>query len=79
VGTPNNAIVYALAVYPDSKRHMIRPIDFLKYGLLLWIICLFLMWAICFFVVFPLVGFPPELTTTAQHALETGATGIAQP
>ena len=35
VGTPNNAIVYGLGIYPDTGEKMIHPMDFVKYGFIL--------------------------------------------
>lgn len=38
VVTPNNTMVYFLSSYPGTNEKMIHPIDFLKYGLILWIL-----------------------------------------
>ncbi len=73
VGTPNNAIVYGLAEYPDTGRKMIQPIDFLKYGFLLWLLSMAVVWFVGFLVVYPMVGFPEGLLETARQAMEGGA------
>jgi len=79
VGTPNNAIVYALGSYPDTKEKMIHPVDFIKYGLGLWAICLIITWVVGFAFVFPLVGFPSGITETAKAALEATKTSLPMP
>jgi sodium-dependent dicarboxylate transporter 2/3/5 len=71
VGTPNNAIVYGLGTYPDTGERAIRPIDFVKYGLVLWILSLIIVWVIGFLVVFNVVGFPPDILETARQAMDT--------
>ena len=72
VGTPNNAIVYGLGVYPDTGEKMIHPMDFIKYGFVLWILSLVVVWVLGFLVVFNLVGFPPEVLETAKGVLQSG-------
>jgi len=79
VGTPNNAIVYALASYPDTKKRMIHPVDFIKYGLGLWVICLIITWTVGFGFVFSVVGFPSGLVETAKAALEATKTSLSTP
>lgn len=78
VGTPNNAIVYALAFYPDTKERIIRPIDFVKYGLILWILCMIVLWVVGL-LVFHFVGFPTGITETARTALEATKTNLPTP
>ena len=75
VGTPNNAIVYGLGVYPDSGKRMIQPIDFLKYGFLLWILSMVMVWVVGFLGIYNLVGFPEGILETAKEVLESGAGG----
>ena len=58
VGTPNNAIVYGLGVYPDTGERAIHPVDFLKYGFVLWVICMLVVWVVGFLVIYNLVGLP---------------------
>jgi sodium-dependent dicarboxylate transporter 2/3/5 len=72
VGTPNNAIVYGLGVYPDSGERMIHPMDFVKYGFALWVLCLVVVWVVGFIFTFNFVGFPEGLHETAKAALEAG-------
>jgi len=72
VGTPNNAIVYGLGVYPDSGEKMIHPMDFVKYGFVLWILSMALTWAIEFLVIYNIVGFPEGLLETAKSVMMKG-------
>jgi sodium-dependent dicarboxylate transporter 2/3/5 len=69
VGTPNNAIVYGLGLYPDTGKRMIKPIDFVKYGFLLWVISLGITWVVEFMIIYPVVGFPPGITETAKAVM----------
>lgn len=73
VGTPNNAIVYGLGVYPDTGEKMIHPMDFLKYGFLLWVLCMAVIWILGFFVIYNVVGFPEGILETARGVMEAGA------
>lgn len=73
VGTPNNAIVYGLGVYPDTGKRMIDPIDFVKYGFALWIITLAITWVLGFMIIYNVVGFPEGITETARAVLMKGA------
>ncbi len=73
VGTPNNAIVYGLGTYPDTGERAIRPIDFLKYGFMLWLLSLLAVWLIGFVVIFQAVGFPEGLLETAKTIMQQGA------
>jgi sodium-dependent dicarboxylate transporter 2/3/5 len=72
VGTPNNAIVYGLGVFPDTGERAIQPVDFLKYGFVLWLLSLAIVWIIGFLLVFNFVGFPPGILETAKQAMESG-------
>jgi sodium-dependent dicarboxylate transporter 2/3/5 len=72
VGTPNNAIVYGLGIFPDSGEKMIRPIDFVKYGFVLWFLSMLVVWVVGFVVIYNLVGFPEGILETARGALESG-------
>jgi len=69
VGTPNNAIIYGLGVYPDTGKRMISPFDFVKYGFVLWIISLAITWILGFMVIYKIVGFPAGITETAKAVL----------
>jgi len=71
VGTPNNAIVYGLGLYPDTGKRMINPIDFVKYGFFLWVICLGLTWLVEFMVLYRILGFPEGIIGTAKGVLMT--------
>jgi len=73
VGTPNNAIVYGLGKYPDTGKNMIEPIDFVKYGFVLWILSLAVVWVIGFIVTFNIIGFPDGLIDFATAVLKSGA------
>lgn len=72
VGTPNNAIVYGLGIYPDTGEKVIHPIDFVKYGFLLWILSMLVVWVVGFLGIFNLVGFPEGILETARAVLESG-------
>jgi sodium-dependent dicarboxylate transporter 2/3/5 len=72
VGTPNNAIVYGLGIYPDTGEKMIHPMDFVKYGFLLWIICLVMVWVLGFMVIYNVVGFPDHILDTATQIMQSG-------
>jgi sodium-dependent dicarboxylate transporter 2/3/5 len=72
VGTPNNAIVYGLGVYPDTGEKMIHPMDFIKFGFILWILSMVLTWVIEFLVIYNIVGFPEGLLETAKAVMMKG-------
>jgi sodium-dependent dicarboxylate transporter 2/3/5 len=78
VGTPNNAIVYGLGTYPDTGERAIAPIDFLKYGFILWVISLVVVWVLAFGVMFKVVGFPPEVLETARQVFESGTADLSK-
>ncbi|MCF8026762.1 MAG: anion permease [Desulfobacteraceae bacterium] len=78
VGTPNNAIVYGLGTYPDTGERAIAPIDFLKYGFILWVICLVVVWVLAFGVMFKVVGFPPDVLETATQVFKSGAADLSK-
>jgi len=71
VGTPNNAIVYGLGVYPDTGERMIHPMDFLKYGFVLFLLSMMVIWTVGFFVVYNIVGFPEGILETARGVMES--------
>ena len=73
VGTPNNAIVYGLGIYPDTGERMLHPMDFVKYGFLLWILSMAVVWLFEFAVIFKIVGFPEGILDTARSAMESGS------
>jgi len=72
VGTPNNAIVYGLGVYPDSGEKMIHPMDFVKYGFFLFVLSMAVVWVVGFLGVYSFVGFPEGVLETAQQVLQAG-------
>ncbi len=72
VGTPNNAIVYGLGVYPDTGQKMLHPMDFVKYGFVLWILSLLVVWVVGFLGIYNIVGFPEGVLESAKAALEGG-------
>jgi sodium-dependent dicarboxylate transporter 2/3/5 len=73
VGTPNNAIVYGLGTYPDTGERAIQPIDFVKYGFALFVICMATVWVIGFLGTFNIIGFPEGILESARQVLESGA------
>jgi sodium-dependent dicarboxylate transporter 2/3/5 len=72
VGTPNNAIVYGLGIYPDTGERVIHPMDFIKYGFVLWLLSMLVVWVIGFLVIYNIVGFPDGLLETAKTVMESG-------
>jgi len=72
VGTPNNAIVYGLGTYPDSGEKMIHPLDFIKYGFVLFLLSMAVLWVVEFLVVYNIVGFPEGVLETAKSAMDAG-------
>jgi len=73
VGTPNNAIVYGLGVYPDTGEKMIHPMDFLKYGFILFLLSMIVIWTVGFLVVYNIVGFPEGILETARGVMESAS------
>jgi sodium-dependent dicarboxylate transporter 2/3/5 len=73
VGTPNNAIVYGLGVYPDTGEKMIHPMDFLKYGFVLFLLSMAVVWVIGFLGIYNIVGFPDGILETARTVMESSA------
>ena len=71
VGTPNNAIVYGLGVYPDTGEKMIHPMDFLKYGFILFLLSMIAVWVVGFLGIYNLVGFPEGILETAKGVMES--------
>ena len=79
VGTPNNAIVYALSAYPGTNKRIIHPIDFVKYGFILWILCMLILWVVGFLFIYKIIGFPPGITESAKAVLEATRNGVVLP
>ena len=72
VGTPNNAIVYGLGTYPDTGEKMLHPMDFIKYGFVLFLLSMAVLWVFEFLVVYKVVGFPEGILETAKSAMDAG-------
>ena len=79
VGTPNNAIVYALSAYPGTNKRIIHPIDFVKYGFILWILCMLILWVVGFLFIYKIIGFPLGITESAKAVLEATRNGVVLP
>jgi solute carrier family 13 (sodium-dependent dicarboxylate transporter), member 2/3/5 len=71
VGSPTNALTYGLGVYPGTEERVIRAIDFVKYGLGLWILSMIILWTVCLLGTFGANGFPEGLLDTARTVLES--------
>ena len=71
VGSPTNALTYGLGIYPDTGKRVIHTIDFIKYGLLLWILSMLLLWTVGFLGIYPLNGFPDGILEAATQVLES--------
>ena len=71
VGTPNNAIVYGLGTYPDTGERAIHPMDFVKYGFVLFLLSLAVVWIIGFMGIFKFIGFPDDILETATKVMES--------
>ncbi|MEZ5360101.1 MAG: SLC13 family permease [Candidatus Zixiibacteriota bacterium] len=68
VGSPTNALVYGLGIYPDTQERVIRPVDFIKYGVILWVLCMALLWVVELLVIYGIIGFPEGLLDIARSA-----------
>jgi len=79
VGTPNNAIVYALSSYLGRDEKIIHPIDFLKYGFILWILCMLILWVVGFLFIYKIIGLPPGITESAKSVPEATRNGVVLP
>ena len=73
VGSPTNALTFALGVYPDSNKRVLEAIDFVKYGFGFYVLSMLLLWLIGFLVVYPIVGFPDEILKQATEVLQSTA------
>ncbi|MCP4020830.1 MAG: hypothetical protein GY729_03210 [Desulfobacteraceae bacterium] len=73
VGSPTNALTFALGTYPDTGERVIQTIDFVKYGFGLFILSMLLLWLVGFLLVFPIVGFPEGILDTATQVLQSRA------
>jgi len=73
VGSPTNALTYGLGVFPGTEKRAIKTTDFVKYGFLLWILCLVLLWTVELLGIYAMTGFPEGLLETARGVLESQA------
>ena len=71
VGSPANALTFALGVYPDTNKRALEAVDFVKYGFGFFILSMLLLWVIGFLVIYPIVGFPEGILEQATQVLET--------
>jgi sodium-dependent dicarboxylate transporter 2/3/5 len=44
VGTPNNAIAFGMGRDPETGERLLDVMDFIKYGVPLWILCMIVLW-----------------------------------
>ena len=58
VGTPNNAIVFAMSKDPDSGKRLLSVFDFIKYGLPLTVILLLVIWGWALFGYWAILSWP---------------------
>ena len=58
VGTPNNAIVFAMAKDPETGKRLLSVFDFVKYGLPLTLLLLLLMWGWALFGYWSFLSWP---------------------
>ena len=50
---------------------MIHPMDFLKYGLILFLLSMIVIWTVGFLGVYNIVGFPEGVLETARGVMES--------
>jgi sodium-dependent dicarboxylate transporter 2/3/5 len=58
IGTPNNAIIYAVAKDPDTGKQLISLGDFARHGAAVFLISMAVLWFWLFLVYWPWIGFP---------------------
>ena len=58
VGTPNNAIVFAMARDPETGKRLLSVFDFIKYGLPLTLLLMLCMWGVALFGYWSLMSWP---------------------
>jgi sodium-dependent dicarboxylate transporter 2/3/5 len=73
VGSPTNALTFALGIYPDSDERVIDAIDFVKYGFGLFLLSMLLLWLVEFLIIYPIVGFPEGILEQATQVLQSTA------
>jgi sodium-dependent dicarboxylate transporter 2/3/5 len=47
--------------------------DFVKYGFVLWVLCMVVVWVLGFMVLYNVIGFPEGILDTARSVMEAGA------
>jgi sodium-dependent dicarboxylate transporter 2/3/5 len=57
IGTPNNAIIFALAKDPHTGEQLVTLGDFLKHGVVVSILALLVLWGWCFMGYWQWIGF----------------------
>ena len=58
VGTPNNAIVFAMGRDPETGKRLLSVFDFIKYGLPLTLLLLLIMWGWALFGYWSFLSWP---------------------
>ncbi|MDY7035439.1 MAG: hypothetical protein SV375_04650, partial [Thermodesulfobacteriota bacterium] len=58
--------------YPDTGEKMIHPMDFVKYGFILFILCMVVIWLVGFLGIYNIIGFPEGILETAKGVMESG-------
>ncbi len=58
IGTPNNAIVYAVAVDPETGERLVTLKDFAKHGFAVLALSLLVLWVWIFTIYWPWITFP---------------------
>jgi len=71
VGSPANALTFALGIYPDTNKRALEAIDFVKYGFGFFLISMLLLWIVGFLVIYPIVGFPDGILEQATQILQS--------
>jgi sodium-dependent dicarboxylate transporter 2/3/5 len=71
VGSPTNALTYGLGMYPGSGQRVIQTTDFIKYGLLLWVLCMLLLWTVELLAVYAITGFPDGILEASRAVMES--------
>jgi sodium-dependent dicarboxylate transporter 2/3/5 len=71
VGSPTNALTYGLSVIPGTDKRVITTMDFVKYGLLLWVLCMVMLWTVGLIGLYWANGFPEGILDTARAVLES--------
>ena len=73
MGSPANALTFALGVYPDTNKRPLEAIDFVKYGFGFFLLSMLLLWTVEFLMIYPLVGFPEGVLEQATQVLQSTA------